>query len=122
MADNMKPQSGAWDNLSSDDFNPGVKFEINIPVKVTFPDDFDKPKELPDSKGEGVFYSFPVKISGEERTINTSAWSLLHALKGHEPLAGKTVLITKKLLDGKQKFFVEVEGGEHPREVSSTQA
>jgi len=121
MADNVnKPQSGAWDNMNLDEFHQGVKFEINIPVKVTFPDDFEKPKELPNKTGDGVFYSFPVKIEGEDRNVNTSAWSLLKTLKENEPLAGKTVLITKKLINGKQQFFVETEsGGDKPKEVTS---
>ena len=56
--------------------------------------------------GKGVFYSFACKIEKKERVIQTSAWTLLQNLKTHMPLAGKTLLITKKNVSGKQKYYV----------------
>jgi len=43
----------------------------------------------------------------ETRVISTSSWTLMKGLKGHLPLAGKTLVITKKNVGGKNMFFVE---------------
>ena len=105
----VKPQSGSWDNLRTEtaDRKPKIEFEINKPVAMVFPDDFTVPREYPNQGGDGVFYVFDVKVSGEEKVLMSSAWSLLRGLKAIEPLAGKNVKVTKVMKDGKQHYEVE---------------
>lgn len=103
-----KPNAGTWGRLGKNDEStklPKITFEINLSQKVTFLQ--DEPKEVasrddPDS----VFYVFSVSQDGIEKEIQTSAWTLLGALKQLSPLKGKTVVITKKLVKGKQTFDV----------------
>ena len=108
-----KPTEGTYDHMTpSGDRKPKVEFIFNEPVKVFFKEDFEKPTEFPSSQEKGsVYYLFNCVESSEDRIFMTSAWSLLQGLKNLEPLAGKTVLITKDMKDGKQHYSVaEVEG------------
>jgi len=120
MAENVKPQSGAWNTMNTEEYAEGIKFEINIPVKVCFSPDFSEPREQTNKDGDGVFYIFPVTVNKEEKSLMTSAWSLLRALKENEPLAGKTLLVTKKLINGKQQYFVDIPAdAKNPTQLSS---
>ena len=100
-----KLTSGTWDNLKTGDFEkkPKVTFEVNIPVLIEFKE--DKPVEMPSQDG-GVYYMFEVVANGTDTVIQTSAWTLLRGIKALEPLKGKKVSITKKLIKGKQHFEV----------------
>lgn len=100
-----KPTKGTWERLGETDPNR-ISFEINVPVKVTFLT--DRPEEIPSTLSEGqVFYRFSVEHNGiVGKYFDSSAWTLLSALKEHAPLTGKTVTITKKLVKGKQNFEV----------------
>lgn len=101
-----KPTKGTWDRLGEIDENR-ISFEINIPYKVTFL--IDVPEEIPSVINENeVYYKFLVNFNGnKEAYFNSSAWTLLGALKEMAPLKGKTVTITKKLVKGKQSFEVK---------------
>ena len=99
-----KPTAGTWDRLgSSQDQTTNVTFDVNVSQTVTFIG--DEPEERT-SSDSGVYYVFKVQQDGEDKIIQTSAWTLLSALKGIAPLNGKTVTITKKLDKGKQHFEV----------------
>jgi hypothetical protein len=100
-----KPTKGTWDRIGEIDPNR-ITFDINVPIKVTFL--VDAPEEIPSTMSEGqVFYRFKVKY-GEDSSkyFDSSAWTLLSALKSYAPLIGKTVTITKKLVKRKQNFEV----------------
>lgn len=103
-----KPTAGTWGRLGSNDDAsrlPKVVFEVNLSQIVTFLQ--DEPKEVPGRDDPtNVFYVFSVSQDGIEKEIATSAWTLLGALKQLVPLKGKTVVITKKLIKGKQSFDV----------------
>ena|SRR3990167_2333118 len=100
-----KPKAGSWDNLSltSPERKPKVKFEINKPVIITLT--VDSPREI--FWEDSTFYVFECTEGGEERSLSTSAWSLLRGLKAYEPLNGKTLRITKEMIKGKQNYKVE---------------
>lgn len=105
-----KPQTGTWDNLNTEEIErkPKVEFnEINKPREVTFAEDFDRPREYPSQDGKGVFYVFDVIHDKKDKVILASAWSLLRGFKLQEPLAGKTLRITKVMKEGKQNYIVE---------------
>ena len=100
-----QPNLGTWNNLPTEEIErkPKVQFNVNVPVEVTFTE--EDPVEL---QGEsGAYYMFHVKEKDEEKVIMTSAWTLLRPLKVRTPLKGKTLVITKKLISGKQQFVVE---------------
>lgn len=100
-----QPSLGTWDKLPTQDTEkaPKVNFDVNIPVEVVFKD--GNPRE---HQGEnGAFYVFDVKVGSEDKAIVTGAWTLLRGLKVLTPLAGKRVIITKKLIKGKQTFEVK---------------
>jgi len=101
-----KPTKGTWDRLGETDENR-ISFEINIPYKVTFLTDI--PEEIPSTIGENeVYYKFLVEFEGnKEAYFNSSAWTLLGALKERIPLKGKTLTIVKKLVKGRQSFEVK---------------
>ena len=99
-----KPQEGAWDKIKG--YPLRVKFELDKAVTVTFSQDFEEPKEMPNTDGEGVYYIFNCMAEGKEASISTSAWTLLNNLKTHSPLAGKTLIITKKNVKGKNMYYV----------------
>lgn len=106
-------QKSLWDSVNPDkDIKPKVVFDFNIPVEVQFPVGFERPEEYPSQygdEGENKYYCvFPVMHQGDEAAIVTSAYSLLRGLKALEPLAGKTVKITKKMDKGKQQYVVEL--------------
>jgi len=100
-----KLTAGTWATLKTGDFDkkPKVSFEVNIPVIVQFKE--DEPIEMVGQDG-GVYYMFEVIVNGQDTIIQTSAWTLLRALKALVPLKGKKVTITKKLEKGKQHFEV----------------
>jgi len=100
-----KPTKGTWDRLGAVDENK-ISFEVNIPYKVTFLT--DNPEEIESNINLGdVYYRFPVEHEGNKaKYFDSSAWTLLSALKEYTPLKGKTATITKKLVKGKQYFEV----------------
>ena len=102
----IKPKKGAWDTIGTDS-KPLVKFEINLPQKVSFNVDFTEPEERKSNSDDPneVYYVFKVLQDGVEKNMNVSAWSLLRELKTKQPLAGKTFEIVKKLVKGKQQYF-----------------
>jgi hypothetical protein len=99
----QKPTKGTWDNLGK---KKDITFEVNEIHQLTFLT--DKPEELQSNFDEdSVYYRFSVKKSdGTESVLETSAWTLLSALKELAPLKNKRVQITKKLIDGRQKYVV----------------
>lgn len=101
-----KPVSGTWNKLTTENVEqkPKVTFDVNITQRVVFLK--NDPREIPEKEGTGVFYVFDVQQDKVDKQINTSAWTLLHALKKLEPLAGKVVDITKRLVKGRQFFEV----------------
>lgn len=103
----IKPLKGAWNTIGTD-ATPQVKFEINLPQKVSFAVDFKDPEERKSNsqKEDEVYYVFNCIQDGVEKHFNASAWSLLRELKKNQPLAGKTLEIVKKLVAGKQQYFV----------------
>jgi len=108
------PQTGTWDKMQS--YPEKIKFEVNKSVTVTFPTDFEQPLEMPNKEGDGVFYIFNVFSDGKEKAINTSSFTLLRSLKGCQPLAGKTLTITKKVVAGKNMFYVECDNSDFKSE------
>ena len=103
-----KPTQGTWDNMTpSSERKPKVEFEINKSVKVSFANDFVSPREYNSTESKGVYYLFDCIEEGEEKVFLTAAWSLLQGLKNVGSLAGKTVLITKDMKEGKQHYSVE---------------
>ncbi len=106
----MEANNSLWDSVNPTASNdPKIVFEFNIPVVVTFPNDFTKPDEYESTYSDqgGKYCVFKVLHEGETSAIVTSAFSLLRGLKALEPLAGKSVKITKKLDKGKQQYIVE---------------
>jgi len=106
-----KPQPGTWDDTEA--YPPKITFEDNQSIVVTFDEAFLGPKEMPskDNKPDNdindVFYIFNCIRDGVKSCIQTSAFTLLRSLKGHMPLASKTLIITKKKIGGKNMFYVE---------------
>lgn len=98
-----KPQSGAWDNMEA--YPAKIKFEAEKPVVVTFAEDFEAPLEMPNKDNNGVFFIFNVTSDGMAKSISTSSFTLLKSLKGNMPLAGKTIEIIKKNVNGKNMFY-----------------
>jgi len=98
------PQLGTWGKLPTEEMPrlPKVDFEVGEPVEVTFTE--NEPVELTGDKG--VYYLFHVKVGEEDKVMMSGAWSLLRALKIQSPLKDKTIKITKKLINGKQQYFV----------------
>lgn len=96
--------AGAWDKLPTENLErkPKVSFEINIPVEVKFLTDI--PREY--QWETGIFYVFDVKVGDEEKSIVTSAWTLLRGLKTLTPMKNKRATIVKKIIKGKQRFEV----------------
>ena len=110
-AQTTKPTKGEWDRTKA--YPQKIKFAQDKPVVVTFSDDFGEPKEMPgkdnkpDNDCNDVFYIFECIVEGKESSISTSSWTLLKSLKSHLPLAGKTLVITKKNVGGRNMFYVE---------------
>ena len=99
-----KPKEGAWDKLITDiERKPKLKFEFEKTEVVTMKTEEPREIEWEDS----VFYIFDVVHQGVDKVITTSAWSLLRGIKCFEPLKGKTLRITKRMLKGKQVYIVE---------------
>ena len=120
---------GIWE--STEPYAQKVKFNLNQPVLVTFPSDFKKPEEMPATKeGDKPFCKFDVLV-GEDQVdsvIMTSSITLLRNLKTHMPLAGKSIMITKKNVGGKNYFYVEdaaqfaARNNAEPKEVDTDNA
>lgn len=104
-----KPTAGTYKNMTpSGDRKPKVEFVFNESVEVSFKEDYEEPTEFPSTQDKGsVYYLYNCLQNGEEKIFMTSAWSLMQGLKNIEPLAGKAVLITKDMKDGKQHYSVE---------------
>lgn len=104
----METQKGLWDSIDPNEkIKDRLTFEINKEEVVTFPDNFDKPTERVSDYKEGEPYLvFDVIHQGEPKVIMTSAFTLIVGLKKLAPLAGKTVKIIKKLVNGKQNYEV----------------
>lgn len=116
------PQIGEWEKLNTEEIErkPSIDFEINKPQVVSFSEEFLHPREYPNHERNGVFYVFDVIHEGIEKSISTSAWTLLKGLKQNEPLAGKTLEITKEIEKGKQ-FFTVKEKTNDPKLVKTVQ-
>jgi|TARA_Y100000310_G_scaffold257977_1_gene266208 hypothetical protein len=101
-----QPTLGTWDKLPNEELEkkPSIKFDIDKSVEATFLE--DQPVEL--SGDNGAYYLFHVKEGNEEKVIMTSAWSLLRILKILAPLKDKTLVITKKMVSGKQHFEAKI--------------
>ena len=113
-----KPTEGTYDNMTpSGERKPKVEFIFNESVEVSFNEDFEKPVEFPSQDRVSVYYLFHCTQNSEEKVFLTSAWSLLQGLKNIEPLAGKTILITKDMKDGKQHYSVEEVEGKNEDDV-----
>ncbi len=104
-----KPTPGTYKNMTpSGERKPKVEFVVDKSVEVFFKKDYEEPVEFPSTQEKGtVYYLYNCIQNDEEKIFMTSAWSLLQGLKNIEPLAGKTVLITKDKKDGKQHYSVE---------------
>jgi len=104
-----KPTEGTYENMTpSGERKPKVEFVFNKSVELSFATDYEKPVEFKSSQDKGsVYYLFNCTHEGEEKVFLTSAWSLMQGLKDIEPLAGKTILVTKDMKDGKQHYSVE---------------
>ena len=126
ISETVKPMAGAWDNAQG--YPIKIKFELDKPILVTFDANFTGPTEMPNADGNGVFYIFNVKDgNGDNASIATSAWTMINSLKSHAPLAGKSLIITKKNIKGKNFFYIERPGSYNapkvePSEVDTQEA
>jgi hypothetical protein len=99
-----KPTEGTWEKMTkSGDKKPRIKFEFDHPVAVLL--QCNEPREI--NWEDSVFYVFDVLCNGNEMAVVTSSWSLLRGLKNFEPLFGKSILITKKMVKGRQLYEVK---------------
>lgn len=106
-------RTSLWESVDpNQETRPKIVFEFNIPVTVEFPQDFTQPEEYPsqyaDDDSPKNYCVFSVKHNGEDAAIVTSAYSLLKGLKANMPLAGKKLIITKKMDKGKQQYVVQL--------------
>jgi len=84
-----------------------INFKMETPVLVTFPVEYKEPTEMPSTDGIGVYYIFEcIDGNGDKVSVTTSAVTLLNSLKSYEPLAGKSLIITKKSVKGKTLYYV----------------
>jgi len=126
-AKTVTPQEGSWKDIEA--YPQKVRFEQDKTQIVTFGENFTEPKEMPNKNSDGVFYIFDCLLEGVKSSISTSSWTLLRSLKSHAPIAGKTLAITKKNVNGKNMFYVETPesfeariGQEEPKEVDTEDA
>jgi hypothetical protein len=111
----IKLHTGAWDaEKGKGSMKPMIKFQLNKSEIIDFPEDFDRPDELPvkDALGKPletgeVYYRFDVMQNGNEAIFFTAAVTLIEAFKNFKPLAKKTLKITKKQKGTTQYFDVE---------------
>lgn len=96
MEEQKQLSEGMWDKLGEPDPNQ-IKFELSKPVVVVLRD--DKPYEV--QWNDGVYYKFHTT---DDKFFNTSAITLLFALKKLSPLKGKKVSIIKKIVNGRQVY------------------
>jgi hypothetical protein len=96
--------TGTWDKIDTDD-SEKVKFDVNITQRVVVLN--PTPLEKTGEDG-GVYYKFEVEQDKKKKVIQTSAWTLLRALKKANIKAGMVLDVTKRLEKGKQ-FFTAVE-------------
>lgn len=107
----MTNEQGNSEDLwtSTKPYSQKVKFEFDKPVMITFPSDFERPEVMPSTDGKSQFCVFDVK-SGENQddsVLMTSSVTMLRNLKSHEPLSGKSLMVTKKSVGGKTFYYVE---------------
>jgi hypothetical protein len=103
-----KLQTGYWEQANIGEIRPSVEFKVGEPQIVVM--QTDEPREIMNSDGEGCFYVFDCLHGGEEKSIVTSAKTLLIGLKKMKEetgLSGQTLKITKKQEKKKQMFHVE---------------
>lgn len=106
MENQNRMQPGTWERVNTDvDNREKVRFEVNIPLKITIKNPL--PKEVAGEDG-GVYYVFEVTQDGVEKIIQTSAWTLLKEMKRIGLKAGMNLEITKKLEKGKQYFTARI--------------
>lgn len=101
---NQQAQTGLWAKLPTEqtERKPRVEFEVNSAKKVRFLE--NEPREFVGDTG--AYYIFNVEYENAPNVIITSAFSLLRGLKLLHPLAGKEVVIVKKIEKGKNYFEV----------------
>lgn len=118
MEEPNKPQKGTWANMQvqSKERKPQVKWDgVNESHTLTFRE--NDPFEY--TANDNTFYIFNVIENGEEKVILTSAWSLLKGLKNVSPLKDKNLMITKKLVKGKQVYEVlDIDAEVHTENVA----
>ena len=113
-------QAGAYAGLQG--YPRKITFKMEEPVLVTFPIDYSEPMEMPSTDGQGVYYIFEVfDGNGDKASVTTSAVTLLNNLKSHEPLASKSLVITKKSVKGKTLYYVNRPDGYGTPEVKSVE-
>lgn len=110
-----KLEPGAWAHMTARENKEQVKWpEIDVSHTLTFVD--DAPQELTGKDG-GIFYKFNVVEGEAEKVVLTSAFSLLRGIKGlGEPLKGRSGVITKRSVGGKQWYEVVEWSKETPTE------
>lgn len=100
-----KLQPGAWAHMTAYKNREDIKWELDKGHTVTFID--DEPQELTNNTDQSVFYKFNVVEGGAEKSITTSAKTLLGGIKGlGDPLKGRSAIITKRTAGGKQWYEV----------------
>ena len=100
IENNKKPYKGFWDE-EEQPLRPAISIGLGTSAVVTFE---SEGREI--NWEDSVFYVFDVMCKGEKVAVKTSSWSLLRALKKYKPLTGKTLVLTKVLVGGKQRYLV----------------
>lgn len=109
--------TGAYSGLKG--YPQKITFKMEESVLVTFPIEYEQPIEMPCTDGIGVYYIFDcINGNGDRASITTSAITLLNSLKSYEPLAGKSLVITKKNVKGKTFYYVNRPDGYGTPEVT----
>ena len=114
-------EAGAYSGLAG--YPKKITFEMEKPVLVTFSPSYTEPTEMPSTDGLGVYYIFDCTDgNGDNASVTTSAITLLNSLKSHEPLAGKSLVITKKNVKGKTFYYVNRPDGYGTPKVEPSEA
>ena len=105
MENQSKMLTGTWERINSENYDDKekVKFEINITQRVVILN--PNPKELIGEDG-GAYYMFDIEQDKKPKVLQTSAWTLLKALKAANLREGMIIDITKRIKQGKQYFEV----------------